>query len=81
MDYDKLKYVLDDILLSDYVDISEYQDKYFFIKKLKNEFPGASTDALFKSLDSTNDTLQVPRKKKDFISSFISEIKKQFNFV
>ena len=81
MDYDKLKNVLDDMLLSDYIDICEYQDKYFFVKRLKSEFPGANENILFKSLDSANNTLQIPRKKKDFISSFISEIKKQFNFV
>lgn len=81
MDLDKLKDVLDDILLSDYINISEYQDKYFFIKKLKNIFPGASEDILYKSLDSTNSALPIPKKKKDFISSFIKEIKKQYNFV
>ena len=81
MDLNKLKNVLDDILLSDYIDISEYQDKYFFIKKLKNKFPGTSEDVLYKSLDSTNNFLHTPRKKKDFISSYVNEIKKQFNFV
>ncbi len=81
MDYNKLKDILDDILLSDYIDISEYQDKYFFIKRLKNELPGTNENILFKSLDSTNKILQIPRKKKDFISSYINEIKKQFNFV
>ncbi len=80
MDYDKLKDILDDILLSDYIDISEYQDKYFFIKKLINEFPETNENVLYKSLDSTNNTVSAPRKKKDFISSFINEIKKQVNF-
>lgn len=63
-------------LLEDFINIVEYQDRYFFIKKIREFFPALRDEILYKALENTNKSLPRPIKKKLFIGKFADEINK-----
>ena len=74
MDIVKIKRRLDEIILTDIVDISEYQDKFYFVKSLTEEFLGVPEKVFYLALEKTNNLLEPPRKKKKFIEVFLEGI-------
>lgn len=68
--------MLNNFLLQDQIDIKEYQDKYFFIKKIEELFPSINQGILYKALENTNNFYIKPVKKKLFIDKFTAEIYK-----
>ena len=72
----RLESALHGYLIEDFVNIREYQDKYFFIKKIREFFPSINEDILYKALENTNNSYRVPIKKKLFIDKFAKEINK-----
>jgi len=71
-----LSILLEDILLQDFISIKEYQDKYFFVKRVEQLFPAINEAILYRALESTNNFFGKPIKKKLFIDKFTSEIYK-----
>ncbi|MFO7447793.1 MAG: hypothetical protein R6W90_15615 [Ignavibacteriaceae bacterium] len=69
-----LSSVLDSFLLQDFIFIREYQDKYFFVKKIEEFFPSIKEEIIYTALDKTNNFFNKPIKKKLFIDKFTSEI-------
>ncbi len=74
MDFTRLKKRLDEIILTDTVEISEYQDKYYFVKSLTQEFPEVPDKVFYAALENANSILAQPRKKKKFIDIFVESI-------
>ena len=74
-----LEATLNNYLLEDMVNIDEYQDKYFFIKRIKELFPKISEDILYTALENINNSMHRPIKKKIFIDKFTEEINKLTN--
>jgi hypothetical protein len=69
-----LSAVLESFLLQDFISIQEYQDKYFFVKKVEESFPNINEEVIYKALEHTNNFFGRPIKKKLFIDKFTSEI-------
>lgn len=68
--------LLNSLLLQDQISIKEYQDKYFFIKRIEEHFPFFGEEILYKALENTNNYYHEPVKKRLFIDKFTSEIYK-----
>jgi hypothetical protein len=76
VDKKTLSVMLNNLLLQDSINIIEYQDKYFFIKKIEEMVPALREEILYKALENTNNYFHTPVKKRLFIDKFTSEIYK-----
>ena len=66
--------ILENYILRDTIQINEYQDKYYFVKKISGFFPDIKEDILYRALERLNDSFPGPVKRKIFIDRFVSEI-------
>ncbi len=48
------KKIIYDIVTWEFLPIEEYQDKYYFIKKIKGVFPDLSDDIIISAIDYAN---------------------------
>lgn len=78
MNLSTLKTELNKILTTDNVSITEYQDKYYFVKSLREVFPEMPEKYFYNALDSTNNRLKAPRVKSNFVRVFATELIEQF---
>jgi hypothetical protein len=69
-----LKEKINDLLLYDSVALEEYQDKFYFVKNLKNIFPEIPETNIYKAIEFTNENLHPPRKKKEYINLLINKL-------
>jgi 4-diphosphocytidyl-2C-methyl-D-erythritol kinase len=72
----ELMTLLNNLLLQDHISIKEYQDKYFFVKRVEELVPALQEEVLYKALENTNNYYNTPVKKRLFIDKFTSEIYK-----
>ena len=61
-------------LLQDSVKVQEYQDKFYFVKNLKELMPEISEDKIYKAIEITNLSLKPPRKKKEYVDLLIQKL-------
>jgi hypothetical protein len=69
-----LKEKINELLLFDSVALEEYQNKFYFVKNLKILFPEIPETTIYKAIDYTNENLQPPRKKKEYINLLINKL-------
>jgi hypothetical protein len=51
------------------VPVEEYQDKYFFLKKIKSIFPELSDKKIAGAIEFANKAVKFPGKKKKYINA------------
>jgi hypothetical protein len=63
-----------DLILYDSVDLEEYQNKFYLAKNLKTLFPDLPEDFIYKAIESTNRSINPPRKKDKYINLLINKL-------
>lgn len=61
-------------LLKDTVIVQEYQDKFYFVKNLKELLPEMPEDNIYKAIEITNLSLKPPRKKKEYVDLLLQKL-------
>ena len=51
------------------VPVEEYQDKYYFLKKIKNIFPELSNEKIAGAIEFANKKAKFPGKKKKYVNA------------
>ena len=52
----------------------EYQDKFYLKKSLKEIFPDLPDELIYKAIERCNKKLKPPRRKKEFIKTFVNSV-------
>ena len=60
--------------VSRYIFSEEYQDKFYLRKTLKEIFPDLPDELIYKAIERCNKKLKPPRRKKDFIKTFVNSV-------
>ncbi|MGD8781120.1 MAG: CUE domain-containing protein [Ignavibacteria bacterium] len=60
--------------VSSFIFSEEYQDKFYLRKTLKEIFPDLPDELIYKAIERCNKKLKPPRRKKDFIKTFVSAV-------
>ncbi len=60
--------------LSMFIVSDEYQDKYYLKKTLKEIFPDLPDELIYKAIERCNKKLKPPRRKKDFLKTFVNSV-------
>ncbi len=74
MKADILKEKVRDLILYDYVNFEEYQNKFYLVKNLKILFPDLPEDYIYRAIESTNSSVSPPRKKEKYINLLINKL-------
>lgn len=62
-----------------YINVEEYQDKYYFKKEVQNIFPDLPDDIIYKAIDKANKLVKPPKKKIDFLKVLVKIISRKWN--
>ncbi len=62
-----------------YINVDEYQDKYYFKKEVQNIFPDLPDEIIYKAIDKANKLVKPPKKKIDFIKALVNIISRKWN--
>jgi dsDNA-specific endonuclease/ATPase MutS2 len=65
----RAKKMLYDIITWEFLPIEEYQDKYYFFKKMKRVFPDLSDEKIISAIDYANRETKSSRKKKKYVNA------------
>ncbi len=60
--------------LQDYFPVEEYQDKYYFLKKLKSIFPELSENKIADAIDYANKNVKSSGTKKKYLNALSSKM-------
>ncbi len=60
--------------LSSYILSEEYQDKFYLRKTLKEIFPDLPDELIYKAIERCNIKIKPPRRKKEFIKTFVDSV-------
>jgi hypothetical protein len=71
-----IKRQISNLIVGNTVYIDEYQDKYYFVKALKNLFPSFSEDEIYDSIQSTNNALKGSRKKGKYVNMLLDTLER-----
>jgi len=63
------KKIISDIVTWEFLPIEEYQDKYYFIKKIKGFFPDLSDDKIISAIDYANGQSGLFLRKKKYVNA------------
>ena len=74
MKADILKEKVRDLILYDYVNFEEYQNKFYLVKNLKILFPDLPEDYIYRAIESTNSSVSPQRKKEKYINLLINKL-------
>ena len=69
-----LKEKVRDLILFDYADFEEYQNKFYLAKNLKMLFPDLPEDYIYRAIESTNKSINPQRKKEKYINLLINKL-------
>ena len=60
---------LSEVINFESVPVEEYQDKYYFLKRIKSIFPELSDEKIFGAIEFANTEVKFPGKKKKYINA------------
>ena len=60
---------LNEVTNNELVPVEEYQDKYYFLKKIKNIFPELSNEKIAGAIEFANKKAKFPGKKKKYVNA------------
>ena len=60
---------LNEVTENERVPVEEYQDKYYFLKKIKNLFPELSDEKIAGAIEFANEKVKFQQKKKKYINA------------
>lgn len=63
------KKIISDIITLEFLPIEEYQDKYYFIKKIKGFFPDLSDDKIISAIEYANRQSGSFLRKKKYVNA------------
>ncbi len=63
------KKIIYDIITWEFLPIEEYQDKYYFIKKIKDFFPDLSDDKIISAIEYANRQSGSFLRKKKYVNA------------
>lgn len=69
-----IKSILNRIITRELVNISEYQDRYFFVEQFKQAVPMLNEVIVYRALEEINNSYPYPVKKRIFISKFTDKL-------
>lgn len=69
-----LKAQIKEILIYDSVNTKEYQDKFYFVKKLRLLLPDVPEDKIYKAVEHTNLSLQSTINKKKYVDLLTNKL-------
>ena len=69
-----LKAQIKEILIYDSVNTKEYQDIYYFVKKLRLLLPDIPEDRIYKAINFTNRSFQSPVNKNKYVDLLINKL-------
>ncbi len=69
-----LKEQIKEILIYDSLNTKEYQDKFYFVKKLRLLLPDVPEDKIYKAVENTNILLQSPINKKKYVDLLTNKL-------
>lgn len=62
------------VITDRYIHCTEYQDKYFLMKKIMDIIPSLDESLVYAIIDKCNQQLSLPAKREDFIKLLINQI-------
>jgi hypothetical protein len=68
------KKMIYDIITWEFLPIEEYQDKYYFLKKMKRIFPDLSDERIISAIDYANKETKSSVKKKKYANALSFKI-------
>jgi hypothetical protein len=71
MKINSAKRKLNKIIYNISLPIEEYQDKYYFLRNLKNNFPEIPDSKIINAIEYANKEIKSIRKKKNFINDLL----------
>lgn len=69
-----MKKTLREIMLSQYFDCKEYQDKYYLSREIQEKLPGLDEISVFEAIDYASRKAGSPKKINRFIDAFIEKV-------
>jgi hypothetical protein len=63
------KKIIYDIVTLEFLPIEEYQDKYYFLKKIKGIFPDLSDDKIISAIEYANSQTRSSLRKKKYVNA------------
>jgi len=69
MEWGEARKRLNDLIDSEKVPIEEYQDKYYFLKKVKSNFPELPEERISSAINYANNEIKTKGKKRKYLNA------------